>query len=484
MSSELRRTVRFAISVAAQLVLPERGVHGGHTVGEGYSFEAEHGEITEADLERLSSQLQELAQAAEKVSSVVRPWREAVELLEAQHQVHAVALLRTRVSSEVKFHECRGVLRLALWPLLDDLGTLGHCRLLRDAPGFIAVYSDDYTPQQALQSAHRTHRAFARSLGVRSVGALNALPLYGHARNDYLLNCEFRQEAQIAAIAEKVKRRGLAGTPIRVIAIAGPSSSGKTTFANKLAHYLLNVGFMAKPLSVDHYYLPLDRQPQYQVRKMRSDVNYDSIESMDVPLVSEHIVAVAEGRSIRPPIYKFADGSREEGPEFDALPSNGILVIEGIHALNPSYTESVGKGKVFKVFVSPLPALQIDDCNTLKTTDIRFLRRTCRDDKFRNLSATDTLRMWGSVRAGEHIYIFPFQNDADVLVNSSADYEVPVLKTFLEPLLRRVPADSPHYEKAHEVLAVLSNFVTWPPHITPPTALLREFIGDGAMDFH
>jgi len=292
-------------------------------------------------------------------------------------------------------------------------------------------------------------------------------------------------EAKISEIASKIQERERAGRPVKVVCIAGPTSSGKTTFANKLCMYLQNVGFLARSLTVDHYYLPLNRQPKYQARNQRSDVDYDHIESMDVELVGQHINELVSGKPIMTPIYNMKTGYRDEpGHHFDALPPNGILVIEGIHALNPLYTQAVDAEKVFKIFISPLLALQLDDCNTVKTTDHRLLRRMCRDYLFRGNSASTTLKMWDNVRKGEGVWIFPHQDSANFVMNSSADYEIPVLKTYVEPLLRAVPPDDPNFAKASELLKVLDHFSSWPPDLAPSTALLREFIGNGAFDCH
>jgi len=305
------------------------------------------------------------------------------------------------------------------------------------------------------------------------------------SRKDYVLHCEFRQEAKLAAIATKVSERKESGTPVKVICIAGPTSSGKTTFATKLCMYLQNAGFVAKPLTVDHYYLPLDRQPKYQARKLRSDVDYDHVESMDVELVGEHINALVSGKSVLTPVYNMKTGYRDgDGVHFDALPPNGVLVIEGIHALNPLYTQAVDASMLFKIFISPLTVMQLDDCTLVPSTNHRLLRRMCRDYLFRAKPAALTLAGWDNVRKGEDVWIFPHQNGADFVMNSAADYEIPVLKTFLEPLLREVTADDACYAKAQELLALLDKFASWPPELVPGTALLREFIGNGSFDCH
>lgn len=484
-----RRTLRFAVSAAAELKYPKQRLVGGHTVGEGYYYELQGVKLTPEDVKGIASQLEDLVVSGDAVVSEKKPWKEVFDYCEEHGLLAAKALLETRVTAEVPCYTCRGVLRLALFPIHERMAALkaGSWALVPYESGFVATYAEGgkYAPQSALLSSHSSHRAFGRAQGVESVGAVNLLQQQGRSRKDFVLQCEFRQESLLAAIAKDVLDRATSGKPVKVICIAGPTSSGKTTFANKLCMYLQNVGFVAKPLTVDHYYLPLDRQPKYQARKQRSDVDYDHIESMDVELVGQHLNAIANGESVMTPIYNMKTGYRDEpGHKFDALPANGILVIEGIHALNPLYTQTVEASKVYKIFISPLTALQLDDCNCVKTTDHRLLRRMCRDYLFRGNSAAVTLRMWDNVRQGEGQWIFPHQNGADFVMNSAAEYEIPVLKTFLEPLLRAVTPDNPHYAKATELLELLDKFSSWPPHLAPPAALLREFIGEGAFDCH
>jgi len=490
-SEQYRRTLRFGVAVAAQLALPDKTLRGGHTVGDGHYFAATGAELSSDDVKKIGDKLQAMVAAGAKIAKVAKPWKEMVDYFDKHGLSCAKALITTRIPEQVDCYECEGVLRLALHPLYESLFGLkenndGKFSLIPSAPGFIASYSKTtYAPQPALLAAHQDHIAFGKSWGVDSVGALNALQQVGRPRKDFVLQCEFRQEQKLANIAADVVERSKKGSPVKVICIAGPTSSGKTTFANKLCMYLQNSGYVAKALSVDHYYLPLDRQPKYRKTQKRSDVDYDHIESMDVDLVGEHLNKLARGQSVVTPVYDMKSGYRKDpGEPLEALPSNGILVIEGIHALNPLYTQAVDASMVYKVFISPLTAMQMDDHNAVKTTNHRLLRRMCRDYLFRAHSASRTLSMWNNVRRGEGFWIFPHQNNADFVMNSCAEYEVPVLKTFLEPLLRAVTPDDANWAKAREMLALLDNFGSWPPELTPGSALLREFIGDGSFDCH
>lgn len=483
-----RRTLRFVVSVAAQLTFPKQRFSGGHAVGEGCYYELSNVQMSADQVKKLAAAVDDLVVSGDAINQVTKPWAEALTYFKENCQDAAAALLETRVKSEVDCLECRGVLRLSLFPLHPRAAALkaGRYSLVGTSPGVVVSYAaSDYTPQPSLVSSIADHLAFGNGQQVQSVGALNKLQITGRGRKDFVLSCEFRQEGKIAAIVSAVKARSEAGKMVKVICIAGPTSSGKTTFASKLCMYLANAGFVAKSLTVDHYYLPLDRQPKYQARKQRLDVDYDHIESMDVELVGEHLNALVHGKPIMTPVYNMKTGFRDEpGHNFDALPSNGILVIEGIHALNPLYTQAVDANKVFKIFISPLTALQLDDCNTVKTTYHRLMRRMCRDYLFRGNSAAITLKMWDNVRQGEGMWIFPHQNNVDFVMNSAAEYEIPVLKTFIEPLLRAVTTSDPQFQKASELLRLLDNFGTWSPDISPPAALLHEFIGGGDFDCH
>lgn len=483
-----RRTLRFAVAVAAQLECPDKTIRGGHTAGQGHYFSSVGAGLTSSEVQGIQTRLQGLVDAAAKIEKCTKSFKEALDYFDKHGLSCAKSLISTRVSEQVECYECHGILRLALYPLYDCLSALkenngGSYSLIPSGNGFIASFAQKYVQQPALISAHEDSIAFGQAWNVESVGALNVLQQVGRPRRDFVLQCEFRQEQKLGAIALDVLGRQQKGSPVKVICIAGPTASGKTTFANKLCMYLRNVGFTAKPLSVDHYYLPLDRQPRYLKRKNRTDVDFDHIESMDVDLVGDHLNKISSGESITTPNYNFASAYRQEpGHPFEALPPNGILVIEGIHALNPLYTKCVDASKVYKIFISPLSSLQVDDHNTVKTTSHRLLRRMCRDNLFRGASASRTLQMWTNVRRGEGLWIFPHQNDADFVLNSAAEYEVPVLKTFLEPLLRAVTPDDANFSKAREMLGFLDYFGSWPPNLTPGPALLREFIGDGSFD--
>ena len=519
-----RATLRFLVSVAAQQT--GRILVGGKSVGKGYLYRLDDEKpMGAADVEEVRGALAKLMEGDHAIDASDMEHADACAVFEAQKMHLSLALLRSRVTGSVRVHTtCDGktkFVRLALCgqALLPRTSSLSRCpphlslldgallvsyggaaggevsqpaaKRARGPSSGGAAAPPAGVVSKSLLGASRGLSAWDSSLGVRGVGALNGLKASAASRelHDFMLHAEFRQEGLLADLAAQIARRCDEGGARRVgvVCIAGPTSSGKTTFATKLTMYLRNLGLTGVALTVDHYYLPLDRQPKYQPRKQRSDVDYDAIESMDAQLVNEHINALLDGKRVLTPVYNMKTGYRDgDGTplELPAPVEKSLLVIEGIHALNPDFLKSVPAGRIFKVYISPLSALQLDETNALKTTDNRLLRRMCRDYNFRGHSASRTLSMWANVRNGEGKWIFPFQDDVDFVMNSSHEYEMAVLKPLVEPLLCGVPPSDPQYGKARALLELLALFNPASTAKVPTTSLLREFIGDGAFDCH
>lgn len=435
-----RRTLRTLISVVAQREIPEM-LHGGWPIDGAYYFELHDSTpITAKQISALQSALDNLIASDAKIEEKRVPYADALKYFEKEKLAFSATLLKTRVVGEtVAVHSIKKEWRLAIFPLLPSTGGVAQARpkLIPQGPGLFVVWNnsggalEDFTPSQTLMTSFADHKAWDKMMGTECVGQLNELKAVGRELADFVLHSEFRQEGKLAGIAQAICERNSGAKSalhkVGVICIAGPTSSGKTTFATKLSMYLANAGFHAVPLSVDHYYLPLDQQPKYKVRSQRSDVDYDSIEAMDVPLVNEHINALLRGEEVLTPTYNMKTGYRDgAGKKFRLPEGQSILVIEGIHALNPEYTSTVPKERVFKIYISPLSALQLDETNAIRTTDHRLLRRMCRDFLFRGHSAARTLSMWQNVRRGEHTWIFPHQDSVDYVMNSGMEYELRV----------------------------------------------------------
>lgn len=488
-----RKTLRFGVSVASSLCFPDRQLIGGHAVGEGYWFTfVGQDSVSEEDIKQLQTNLDSLIKQDAPINKTSKPFAEAVASFEANKQVHAAKLIRTCVRENIDLYECKGQYRLRLNELFSSMGSLAKTGYKTDLRkyrnGFVAYYGKEYQDHAPIGDSIASHIKWGVEQKVQSVGELNQLNVDKGAagRQDFILQAEFRQEQKLTRIAAMINDRNQnpdKSKHVRVLCIAGPTSSGKTTFAHKLSIYLQNYGFPSKPLTVDHYYLSLADQPIFIATGDRSKVDYDSIEAMDVPLVNKHINQLIAGEKIDAPIYSFVTGNREGGVPFE-LPAGGILVCEGIHALNPDYTAGLNPDNVFKIYISPLSVLQVDDFNAFKTTSHRLLRRMTRDYLFRAHSASRTLQMWSNVRRGEHRYIFAHQNNADFVMNSACEYEVPVLKTFTYPILNCVTPDDKNYHMAREMLNYLDWIAPWAERPVPATSVFREFIGDGAFDKH
>jgi len=496
-----RRTLRFLLGVAVRKCFPGVRLVGGH--GLGAAHEASHyilegKETTSEDLAAVTAAMTDLVSKALPIEFKWHPWLEARSYLNENGQTASVTLLESRVTEEVKLAQCDEVMSLYLHNLHTSTAALAGKPFflinLDDVDGFVLAFdSSEYVPQPTLLSIQSDHKKFGAATGVKCIGDLNKFLAVGRARKDYILNAEFRQERKIAQIVSAIVDRSEdPATRVRLIAIAGPTSSGKTTFATKLSLYLKNEGFLSGLLSVDHYYLPLAEQPKFiESGGDREAVDYDSIESMDIELVNKQMAEILTGVEVLTPNYSFVTGNRiDPGHKFQLPESRlggnyeSILLIEGIHALNPSYTKDVPAGNVFKIYICPQTVMQLDDQNCFKASDQRLLRRMSRDYLFRAHSASRTLAMWPNVRRGEQRWIFPFQNEVDFQMNSGMEYELPILKTHVEPLLRAVTPEDKHYFKAKQLLAVLDLVSAWPDTDVPGTSILREFIGQGLFDCH
>lgn len=333
-----RRTLRLVTSVAAQQCFPARVMYGGHPIDGAYLFAfRDGGAPTAAEGEQLQAALHALIDEDAALTLKSLPYAAALAYF-AEHDLDASAsLLRTRVRPAVDVVELRGALRLALFALLPRAGALGAARpWVRAVPeGILVVYrpgqADGYSASGTLLSSFADHRAWGRAHGASTLGQLNALKGTGREMVDFKLHAEFRQESKLAAIAEAIRARNegadSAEGRVGVILIAGPTSSGKTTFATKLAMYLSNFGYHAVALSVDHYYLPLDEQPDYQARKERADVDYDSLAAMDVPLVNAHVNALLRGETVMAPVYNMKTGYRDPPGKAFALPATGKAIL-------------------------------------------------------------------------------------------------------------------------------------------------------------
>jgi len=310
-------------------------------------------------------------------------------------------------------------------------------------------------------------------LGIEDIGQLNMAIRDGRARELVLVN-EALHEQHIAHIATQIAERHRDG--LRLVLIAGPSSSGKTTFSKRLAIQLMAHGLKPYTLEMDRYFVEREKTP----RDEHGEYDFEALEAVDLPLFNDQILRMTAGEKVQIPHFNFVTGLREVGEEVQ-LTADHILIVEGIHGLNPALVSSLPTQQTFRVYVSALTQLNIDRHNRVPTTDVRLIRRIVRDATYRGYSAVDTLSRWESVRRGEKRNIFPYQENADIMFNSALLYELAVLRPLAEPLLLQVEPRKPHYIEARRLLSILGWLQTMDTELVPDNSLLREFIGGSIL---
>ena len=332
-------------------------------------------------------------------------------------------------------------------------------------------------PQEKMLNAFKEYLTFNHIVGLSNIGDLNQV-VENRQATDLIKVAEALHEKKISKIADDITRRyHEEGT--RIVLISGPSSSGKTTFSKRLSIQLMTNLLKPVAISLDNYFVNREDTP----RDETGDYDYESLYALDLDLFNKDLNRLLQGETVPMPTYNFETGSREYRGNTLKLDEGAVLILEGIHGLNPELTSMIPEEMKYRIYVSALTTLQIDDHNWVPTTDNRLLRRIIRDHKYRGTSAEETIRRWPSVRRGEEKWIFPYQENADVMFNSSLFYEISVLRPYAERILREVPDTVPEYGEAKRLLKFLDNFIPIDPAEIPPTSLLREFIGGSSFRY-
>lgn len=485
-----RSSLCHILALAAHESLPEYRLLIGHSLGNGYyySLERHTGEaVTETErleaIDALRDRLREIVAEDRPIERAVVAWEEAKDWFAANGMQAAALLVARHNYSEVPVYRCGTFMEVSHGPLVVSTGVLSVWDIEPYGDGFLLVFPaalnpDTVDPGQrsaTLYGTYREYKDWGRVLGVSSAGELNQLTESGDIAAFIRVN-ETLQRRKIAAIADQVDSTG---AEQKVVLVAGPSSSGKTTFTKKLALQLTAMGYTPIVISLDDYFVPRERTPR------GPDGNYDfeRLEAIDVALLNDHLVELFAGGEIEVPRFNFKTGQPEFHGTMLRIPERGILLMEGIHGLNSNLTPRVPHDRTFRIYTSALTQLNLDDHTRIATTDNRLIRRMVRDHQYRGHTAEATLSMWQSVRRGEDSNIFPFQDSADATFNSALDYELGVLRAWAEPLLRRVKPISPHFAEAARLQAFLRNFSTIPDTRVPDDSILREFIGGSSFSY-
>ena len=437
-------------------------------------------EVTEEFLQELSEQMCRLSDADLPINKENHSTTEAVKLFHDLGMTDKEKLFGYRRSSRVNIYELDGYRDYFYGYMVPSTGYVKSFGLTRYSDGFVLLYPDaktgvvsEYHPSDKLFSTQRECSLWGEKMGVKNIGELNEAIATGRIQ-DIILMQEAQMEARIGELSEIIAN----AENKKFIMIAGPSSSGKTTFSHRLSIHLSALGMKPHPIPLDDYYLDRDKTP----RDENGNYDFECLEALDVELFNKDMSALLAGERVELPIFNFKTGKREYRGKYMQLGPEDVLVIEGIHGLNDKLSYSLPGESKFKIYISALTQLAIDEHNALPTTDGRLIRRIVRDARTRNTSAQETIAMWDSVRRGEEKYIFPFQESADYIFNSALLYELAVLKIYAEPLLFNIPKDAPEYVEAKRLLKFLDYFLAIPSENIHHNSLVREFIGGSCFN--
>ncbi len=446
------------------------------TIGNGYYCRIRGAQITDDLVEKISDRFRQIVEDAVPITKKVYPLDEAIEIFRKQGMTDKIALLKYRRSSEINIYKLGDFYDYFYGYMLPNTSYIDKFRIDKYHDGILLTLPTGTSPDKLIVSEPREKlfntmmlsSEWGSMMGIENVGDLNNMVCEGRI-NEMILVQEALQESRIADIARKIFQR----LDVKFIMIAGPSSSGKTSFANRLSIQLRTYGITPHPISLDNYFVNRENTPLNE----DGSYNFECLEALDVERFNEDMVKLLKGERVEMPEFNFVTGKREMNGDFLQLGKNDVLVIEGIHGLNEKMSYALPAASKFKIYISALTTLSIDNHNRIATTDGRLLRRIVRDARTRGASAKKTISMWGSVRAGEEANIFPFQEDADEMFNSAQIYELAVIKPYAEPLLFSIQKDEPEYYEAKRLLKFLDYFVSVDSSMLPRNSICREFVG-------
>lgn len=489
-SSGMRTYVRslcFVLYKAIRELFPEGKLLMEHPVSKGYFCDLQIGRpITLEDVTKIKARMKEIIDADIRYHRVECRTEEAAKLFKEQGMDDKVKLLETSGSLYTYYYKLGDTIDYYYGSLLPSTGHIWLFDLVKYYDGLlIRIPSkanpnvlEDVVKQEKMLEVFKEHLNWGYILGVGNVGDVNVACQKGYATT--LINvAEALQEKKIAQIADTIYHKGSNGDRVRLVLIAGPSSSGKTTFSKRLSVQLMTNGLRPHSISLDDYFVDREQTPLDE----KGNYDYESLYALDLELFNQQLEALLRGEEVEPPTFNFTTGRKEYKGNKLKIDDNTILILEGIHALNPELTPHINAANKFKIYVSALTSISLDDHNWISTTDNRLLRRIIRDFNYRGYSAQETISRWPSVRAGEDKWIFPFQENADVMFNSALLFEFAALRRHAEPILIEVPRNCPQYAEAYRLLKFIKYFVPMQDKEIPPTSLLREFLGGSSFQY-
>ena len=438
------------------------------------------------DVTRIKKRMQEIIDEDLPITRYEQRTENIIKIFQERGMTDKVKLLSTSGKLYSFYHKLGDTVDCYYSSLVPSTGYIKKFDIVKYYDGLLLRIPNRKNPdkieelikQEKMLEVFQEHHRWNEILGISTVGDFNVACNEGHAI-DLINVSEALQERKIVKIADEISARQTGDNRIKIILISGPSSSGKTTFSKRLSIQLMTNGLKPYPISLDDYFVNRDNTPLDE----NGNHDFESLYAVDLPFFKEQLDTLLKGGEVELPKFNFTSGMRESSGTKFRLEDNMILILEGIHALNPELTPNIPADNKYKIYVSALTTILLDKHNYIPTTDNRLLRRIIRDSKYRGSSAEATISRWPSVRAGEEKWIFPYQENADAMFNSALLFELAVIKDHIEPILRKVPNNCPEYSEAHRLLHFLSYFVSIQDTELPPTSLLREFLGGSSFNY-
>ena len=480
------RSLSFILCKAFYTLFPgDAEIRLDHPIANGYYCKLLRSDlkITTELTERIKEEMRKIIAMDYPFVMRMIPTEEAIAAFEKRGATDVSLLLKSLGELYTKVYELDGLMDWYIGPLAPSTGYVDVFDLTPYKDGMFLRVPDrkdttklsEEVNQDKLFGTFSEYTEWNEIMGLSNVGNMNSLIQKKRVMSDVIKIAEALQEKKITKIADEICDRGT----VKLVLVSGPSSSGKTTFSKRLSVALAVNGKRPTPLSMDDYFVTRDKTP----RDENGDYDFESLYAVDLDLFNDHLKKLLSGEEVSLPTFNFETGKREYRGNTIKLGTNDILVVEGIHALNPTLTSEIPAERKFKVYVSALTTISFDNHNWIPTTDIRLLRRVVRDYKYRNYSARETIARCASVVRGETKWVYPYQEEADVMFNSALIFEFAVLKRHAEPILQDVPKFCEEYTEAHRLLKFLQYFIPIPEREIPPTSLLREFVGGSSFRY-
>ncbi len=478
-----RRSLSFLLEMVTVKLFSDRELVIGHSLGPGYYFDLLGKKISQEDVWLIEDEMKKEVKEDKPIYRENISYQEALEHFKKSGRIDKYKLISGLNMSKLSIYRCDEFFQVFDLPLVNRTGILGVFKIIYYPPGFILQFPKKSNPeavssfneQKNIFKVYQEYKNWGKILNVGNVGLLNE-KISSNEISNFIQIAEALHTRKIINLADEIYSRK---NNVRLVCIAGPSSSGKTTFTKRLAIQLGALGIKPLTISVDDYFIERDKTPLDEEGKP----NYETIDAINIELFNEHLKDLLAGKEIRLPKYNFFTGRSTLSDEKFSINKDEIILIEGIHCLNEKLTYNVPKINKYKIYISVLTQMNIDNNNRIPTTDNRVIRRIVRDNKYRGNSALKTLQTWSSVRKGEEEYIFPFQNDADGYFNSALDYELALLRPYVEPLLLQIKPHHKEYAEAVRLLRFLSYFLIIQDKYVPSNSIIREFIGGSYFSY-